>query len=43
VGKLVQVKDGISEPRSIDDYCIPGKMEVEMELPGLPCEVIDGE
>lgn len=43
VGKLVRVKDGISQPKSIEDYCIPGNMEIEMELPGLECEVIDGE
>ncbi len=34
----VKVKDGITEPRSIDDYQI--KMA---ELPGLKCEIIEGE
>ena len=34
----VKVKDGIIEPRSIDDYQI--KMA---ELPGLKCEIIEGE
>lgn len=34
----VKVKDGITEPKSIDDYQI--KMA---ELPGLKCEIIEGE
>jgi CRISPR-associated protein Csd2 len=43
VGDFVRVKDGISEPKSIQDYLIPTKADIEKELPGLPCEVIDGE
>lgn len=43
VGNFVRVKDGISEPNSIVDYLIPSKSEIEIELPGLVCEVIDGE
>jgi CRISPR-associated protein Csd2 len=39
----VQLKDGITEPKSVEDYYIPEKEEIEMELPGLKCEVIDGE
>jgi len=34
----VKVKDGIEEPKSIDDY----QIELE-ELPGLKCEIIEGE
>lgn len=34
----VKVKDGVEEPKDIDDY------DIELgELPGLKCEVIDGE
>ncbi len=43
VENKVQVKDGIDEPMSIDDYDIPDKTEIEKELPGLECEVFDGE
>ncbi|HOJ00264.1 MAG TPA: type I-C CRISPR-associated protein Cas7/Csd2 [Anaerolineaceae bacterium] len=43
VEKRIRVKDGIDEPRSIDDYEIPGKEEIEKQLPGLECEVLDGE
>ena len=43
VGNKVRVKDGITEPKSIVDYVIPTKAEIEKELPGLDCEVIDGE
>jgi CRISPR-associated protein Csd2 len=43
VGTRVQIKDGIEEPRSIEDYNVPDKAEIERDLPGLECEVIDGE
>jgi CRISPR-associated protein Csd2 len=43
VGEKIQVKEGINEPKSIDDYNIPSKTEVEQQLPGIECEVIDGE
>lgn len=43
VATRVKVKDGITEPKRIDDYIIPEKSEIEKELPGLKCEVIDGE
>jgi CRISPR-associated protein Csd2 len=43
VGEKIRVKDGINEPKSIDDYYIPSKAEVEQQLPGIECEVIDGE
>ena len=43
VEKKVRVKDGIAQPKSIDDYIIPEKSEIEKELPGLKCEVIEGE
>lgn len=39
----VRVKDGVNDPKNIGDYFIPGKEEIEKELPGLACEVIDGE
>jgi CRISPR-associated protein Csd2 len=34
----VELKDGIDNPKSIDDYSI-----ALGELPGLKCEVIEGE
>jgi CRISPR-associated protein Csd2 len=43
VGNNVHVKDGISEPNSIDDYHIPEKTDIQKELPGLECEIISGE
>jgi CRISPR-associated protein Csd2 len=43
VGKKVCVKDGVSEPKSMEDYQIPAKAEIDKELPGLECEVLDGE
>lgn len=43
VEERIRVKDGIDEPRSIDDYEIPDKEEIEKQLPGLECEVLDGE
>jgi len=38
--KVKPLKD---EPQSIKDYYIPDKAEIEKELPGLRCEVIEGE
>ncbi|MFZ1080696.1 MAG: type I-C CRISPR-associated protein Cas7/Csd2 [Candidatus Kryptoniota bacterium] len=43
VATRVRVKDGVTEPKKIDDYVIPEKNEIEKELAGLKCEVIDGE
>jgi CRISPR-associated protein Csd2 len=43
VRNRIRVNDGITEPKSIGDYYIPGKEEIEKELPGLKCEVLDGE
>ncbi len=39
----VGVHEGISEPKTIADYFIPDKDYVEKQLPGLACEVIEGE
>ncbi len=38
----LQVKDGVDTPQSIDDYYIPTKEDIEADLPGLKCEVIEG-
>lgn len=43
VGEQIRVKDGITEPRSINDYVLPDKAGIEQALPGLECEVIEGE
>lgn len=43
VGDFVKVKEGVTEPVSIEDYLIPAKADVEKALPGLNCEVIEGE
>ena len=43
VRNKVQLKNGITEPKSVEDYYIPNKEEIEKELSGLKCEVIDGE
>lgn len=43
VEKRVNVKEGIAEPKSIDDYNIPSIKEIDTELPGLSVEIIDGE
>jgi CRISPR-associated protein Csd2 len=43
VGSKVRVKEGIGEAKSIEDYYIPEKVEIDKELPGLACEVLDGE
>jgi CRISPR-associated protein Csd2 len=39
----VGLKKGVTEPKDIGDYDYPSREEVEKELPGLKCEVIDGE
>lgn len=43
VAERTRVKDGVTEPKSIGDYIIPEKSEIEKELPGLKCDVFDGE
>jgi CRISPR-associated protein Csd2 len=43
VGEKIRVLSGDNEPNSISDYYLPAKEEVEASLPGLPCEVIEGE
>lgn len=43
VRERICLKNEVGEPNSIEDYEIPGKEEIEKELPGLMCEVIDGE
>ncbi len=43
IEKKIKVKDGIEQPKSINDYYIPEKAEINTELPGLEVEIIDGE
>lgn len=43
VAQKIRVKDGIAEPQSTTDYDIPGKPDVDKDLPGLDCEVFPGE
>jgi len=43
VSSRIKVKDGIDMPKSLDDYDIPEKADVDKDLPGLPCEVLEGE
>jgi len=43
VATRIKVKDGITEPKSINDYLIPEKTEIEAELPGLSLEILNGE
>lgn len=43
VSDKVKIKEGITEPMNINDYYFPSKDEVEKELPGLICEVMEGE
>jgi CRISPR-associated protein Csd2 len=38
--KVKALKD---EPKSISDYYIPKKSEIEAELPGMSVEIIEGE
>ncbi|MBI2333778.1 MAG: type I CRISPR-associated protein Cas7, partial [Chloroflexi bacterium] len=39
----VNLRDGTTEPKDMGDYVYPSKEDVEKELPGLKCEVFDGE
>lgn len=41
VRNKVGLKDGVTEPKDIGNYDYPSKEEVEKELPGLSCEVIE--
>ncbi|MGA9364903.1 MAG: type I-C CRISPR-associated protein Cas7/Csd2 [Bacteroidota bacterium] len=43
VATRIRVKDGVTDPKSLDDYVIPAKSEIDKDLPGLSCEVIEGE
>ena len=43
VEKRIKVKEGIDEPKSIDDYYVPNKSEIDKELTGLSVEIFDGE
>jgi len=39
----IKLKEGIEEPQSIHDYVIPEKSEIDKDLPGLACEILEGE
>jgi len=43
VGSRVCIREGIGEPNSIEDYCIPSAEEIEQALPDLKCQVFEGE
>jgi CRISPR-associated protein Csd2 len=43
VATRIRVKDGVADPKTIGDYDIPEKSEIDKDLPGLKCEVLDGE
>jgi len=43
LAEKIYVRMASSEPNSIDDYYIPSKEEIEEQLPGLACEVLNGE
>lgn len=43
VRSKVGLKEGVTEPNDISHYDYPSKEDVEKELPGLKCEVMDGE
>lgn len=43
VADRVFIKDGVTESKDIHDYSIPEKNEIDDVLPGLSCEVINGE
>lgn len=43
IATRIQVKDGVTEPKSINDYVVPEKSEIEKELPGLILEILNGE
>lgn len=42
VSNRIQVKPGINEPKTIDDYYLPTLSDIEKDLPGLFCEVMEG-
>lgn len=39
----VGLREGVTEPKDMGGYVYPSKEDVEKELPGLKCEVLDGE
>ena len=41
VSKRIRVKEGVSEPQTIEDYDIPSEADINTALPGLVCEVYD--
>ena len=43
VRNRVGLNEGITEPQNIGHYHIPSKEEIDRDLPGLECEVLDGE
>jgi len=43
VAERVKVKEGETEPKSIRDYDLPEKADIDKDLPGLECEVFAGE
>jgi CRISPR-associated protein Csd2 len=43
VSNKIKVRSDINEPNRIEDYIFPTKQEVDAELPGLHCEVFEGE
>lgn len=43
VADRIRVKEGITEPNAIGDYILPEQSEIENDLPGLSCTVIEGE
>lgn len=43
VADRVRIKEGVDEPKGIEDYVIPEKSHIDEVLPGLTCEVWEGE
>lgn len=43
VRNRVGLIEGVTEPKTIGDYNFPRREEIEKELPGLECQVLDGE
>ncbi|MBE7535005.1 MAG: type I-C CRISPR-associated protein Cas7/Csd2 [Anaerolineales bacterium] len=43
VRSKVGLGEGVTEPKDMGDYVYPSKEDVEKELPGLKCEVFEGE
>lgn len=43
VATRIKVKDGVIEPKAMNDYLIPERPEIEAELPGLSLEILNGE